>query len=59
MIVEDLTGQPLRCSSKEALDHFNQGLTEYVLAREDCAQHFKKALKLDPTLVIPHSMMVH
>ncbi len=59
MIVKDLTGQLLRCYSKEALDHFNKGLTEYVLVRGDCALHFQKALKLDPTLVIPHSMMVH
>ncbi len=58
MIVYDLTRQPLHCSNKKALEHFNKGLTEYVLVREDCSQHFQNALKLDNTLVIPHSMMV-
>jgi len=54
----DVTGQPVCCDNKEALEEFNKGLNEYVLVQEDCAQHFQKALELDNSMTIVHSLMV-
>lgn len=59
MTEKDLTGQPMRCSNKKAIEHFNKGVVEYMLAREDCGQHFQKVLKMDDTMIIPRCLMVY
>ena len=54
----DITGQPVSCTNKKALECFNKGLTEYVLVRNNCLPHFEEALDLDKSLVIAHSVTV-
>ena len=57
-IVLDLTGQPLTCTNKEALEWFNKGVVAYVSVRENSIPYFEKALQLDDSLVLVHSMLV-
>ena len=57
-IVLDLTGQPLPCTNKAALEWFNKGVVAYVSVREDALPYFEKALQLDDSLVLVHSMLV-
>ena len=54
----DITGQPVSCTDKKALECFNKGLTEYVLVRDNCFPHFEEALDLDESLIIAHSIIV-
>ena len=57
-IVLDLTGQPLTCTNKEALEWFNKGVVAFVSVRESPLPYFEKALQLDDSLVLVHSMLV-
>ncbi len=55
----DVTGQPITCKSKAALQVFNKGITEYVFLRDPFYHLFEEALRLeDNELVIVHSLLV-
>ena len=54
----DISGQPVTCSSKEALEWFNKGLVAYVAVRESSLTYFQTALQLDDSFVLAHCLMV-
>ena len=56
--LEDLTGYPLNCRSEEALQWFNDGVLAYVSFRENALPMLYRALELDDSIVLAHSLLV-
>jgi hypothetical protein len=55
---KDVTGLSLTCSSQEAVESFNKGVTAFVTMREDAVPWFKAAVEKDEAFVLGHSVMV-
>lgn len=56
--MEDVTGLPLTCSSREAVNKFNKGLMAYVTLKESPVRWFEEAVECDRNLVLAHCMLV-
>ena len=55
----DLTGYPLKCRSEEALQWFNEGVLAFVSFRENALPMLYRALELDDSIVLAHSLLVN
>lgn len=58
-LLVDVTGYPLNCKSEEALQWFDDGVLAYVSFRENALPLLYRALELDDSIVLAHSLLVN